>query len=316
MIVEERKTQSVSETTSVFRRILVPVDFSYASRRALAVATALAPADAKLSVAHVMNTDWRYEMLENPPEIDLERHDAKDKLSALVGEFNGDRKIDSLLVRHGPIAQAILALAGEEAADLIVVGTHGRGGLSKLALGSVAEELLRISPNPVMTVGPKAELTPGLPLFQTILFATDFGKGSTTALPLVLAMAAHYKAKLILMHMTSPMPASSDSLTAYAPASAAAEELQGWEASSRNRSLLELKKWLPRETGLPEDPEYIVGTEFLSEAILEVARKRNIDLIVMGANRTAAARFAAHIPWTAVHEVVCDAPCPVMTVAG
>ena len=184
--------------TSVFRRILVPVDFSYASRRALAVPTSLAPADAKLSVAHVMNTDWRYEMLENPPEIDLERHDAKDKLSALVGEFDGDRKIDSLLVRHGPIAQAILALAGEEAADLIVVGTHGRGGLSKLALGSVAEELLRISPNPVMTVGPKAEITPGLPLFQTILFATDFGKGSTTALPLVLAMAAHYKAKLIL----------------------------------------------------------------------------------------------------------------------
>ncbi len=316
MIVEERKTQRVSETTSVFRRILVPVDFSYASRRALAVATALAPAEAKLSVAHVMNTDWRYEMLENPPEIDLERHDAKDKLSALVGEFDGDRKIDSLLVRHGPIAQAILALAGEEAADLIVVGTHGRGGLSKLALGSVAEELLRISPNPVMTVGPKAEITPGLPLFQTILFATDFGKGSTTALPLVLAMAAHYKAKLILMHMTSPMPASSDSLAAYAPASAAAEELQCWEASSRNRSLLELKKWLPRETGLPEEPEFIVGTEFLSEAILDVAQKRNIDLIVMGANRTAAARLAAHIPWTAVHEVVCDAPCPVLTVAG
>ena len=113
----------------------------------------------------------------NPPEIDLERHDAKDKLSAMVGEFDGDRKIDTLLVRHGPIAQAILALAGGEDADLVVVGTHGRGGLSKLALGSVAEELLRISPNPVMTVGPKAEITPGLPLFQTILFATDFGKG-------------------------------------------------------------------------------------------------------------------------------------------
>ncbi len=316
MIAEERKTQNVSQSTSVFRRILVPVDFSYPSRRALGVATSLAPADAQISVAHVMNADWRYEMLENPPELDLERHDAKDKLYSLVGEFDQERKIESILVRHGPIAQAILALAGEEAADLIVVGTHGRGGLSKLALGSVAEELLRISPFPVMTVGPKSETTPGSPPFQRILFATDFGKGSTTALPLVLAMAAHYKAKLILMHMISPMPATSDSLAAYAPASAAAEELQCWETTSRNRTFLEFKKWLPSKTGLAEEPEYIVGAEFLQEAILEAAHTRQIDLIVMGANRTNAARIAAHIPWTAVHEVVCEAPCPVLTVAG
>ena len=316
MLVDERKTQTVVEETCVFRHVLVPVDFSYPSRRALSIATALAPNTAQITAAHVMNSDWRYEMLENPPEIDLERIAAKDKLHALIGEFDEKRKIESILVRHGPIAQAILALASEDGADLIVMGTHGRSGLSKIALGSVAEELLRISPIPVLTVGPSAEVTPGSPLFQTILFATDFGKGSTAALPLVLAMAKYYEAKLILMHMSSPMPASSDSLTAYAPASAAAEELDNWETSSRNRSLLEFQKWLPGDTGLAQPPEYIVGTEFLSDAILETTQKRNIDLIVMGANRSNVARLAAHLPWTAVHDVVADAPCPVLTVAG
>ncbi len=316
MIIEERQLQSASETVPVFRHILVPVDFSYPSRRALAFATSLAPKGAHLSVAHVMNTDWRYEMLENPPEIDLERHDAKEKLNSLVGEFEEERKIDSILVRHGPIAQAILALAKEESSDLIVMGTHGRGGLSKLALGSVAEELLRSSSSPVLTVGPKAEITPAWPVFQTILFATDFGRGSTAALPLALTIASRYEAKLILMHMTSPIPAASDSLAAYAPASAAANELEDWETCSRNRSLQEFKQWLPRPTGLAQEPEYIVGTEFLSDAILEATHKRNIDLIVMGANKTSAPRLAAHIPWTAVHEVVHDAPCPVLTVAG
>jgi nucleotide-binding universal stress UspA family protein len=112
------------------------------------------------------------------------------------------------------------------------------------------------------------------------------------------------------------MPATSASLSAYAPAGAAADEVREWEESSRKRSVKQLRDCLPEETGLEQEVEFVVGTDFLPEGILIASAKFKVDLIVMGANRTASAKAAAHIPWSAVHEVVRDAPCPVLTVAG
>ena len=181
----------------------------------------------------------------------------------------------------------------------------------------MAEELLRVAPCPVMTIGPKADvaaITHG-PGFHTILFATDFGKGSVKALPLALALARAQQAKLILLHMLPPIPMASASLSAYAPAAVAADEFEEWEGTHRKRALKALKECLPAETGLEHPPEFVVGTDFLAEGVLTTARKFKVDLIVMGANRAVSARMAAHIPWTAVHEVVRDAPCPVLTVA-
>lgn len=318
MIVEELKTQAVGKVTPVFHRIMVAIDFSEASRRALCVADSLAVNDhVRIAAVHVLSPDWRYEMLENPPEIDLEHNDAQERLQKFVGGIGAARKAETILVKRGPLAPTLLAIAGESGADLIVMGTRGRGGLQKIALGSVAEEVLRVAACPVITVGPKANMPTAAtePGFHTILFATDFGKGSAKALPLVLELARQHQSKLILLHMIPPMPVTSTSLSAYAPSNAAADELQEWEGSSRKRSLQQLKEWMPSETGLAQDPEYIVGTDFFPEGVLTAASNFKADLIVMGANRTGSARVAAHVPWTAVHEVVGNAPCPVLTVA-
>lgn len=317
MTVAELKMQEVPKTTSVFHHILVAVDFSEASRRALRLAAPLATDDAHLSALHVRNVDWRYEVLDTP-ELELERSDARYRLEAMVREFGAPQKIQTILLKHWAVSQTILSTLAKEDADLLVIGTRGRGGLQKLALGSVAEELMRLAPCPVMTIGPKVDLSAhsaGIE-FRTILFATDFGKGSTKALPIVLELARQHNSKLIVQHMLAPMPMTSTSLSAYAPASAAADEFQEWEGSSRNRSLQQLRDWMPRDTGLAQDPEYVVGTDFSPEGILTAAINVNADLIVMGANHKGSARFAAHIPWTAVHEVVRNAPCPVLTVAG
>lgn len=317
MTVAELKMQEVPKTRSVFHHILVAVDFSEASRRALRLAAPLATYDAHLSALHVRNVDWRYEVLDTP-ELELERSDARYRLEALVREFGAPQKIQTILLKHWAVSQTILSTLAKEDADLLVIGTRGRGGLQKLALGSVAEELMRLAPCPVMTIGPKVDLSAhsaGIE-FRTILFATDFGKGSTKALPVVLELARQHNSKLIVQHMLAPMPMTSTSLSAYAPASAAADEFQEWEGSSRNRSLQQLRDWMPRDTGLAQDPEYVVGTDFSPEGILTAAINVNADLIVMGANQKGSARFAAHIPWTAVHEVVRNAPCPVLTVAG
>lgn len=311
--------QDSAEKIPAFRHILVATDFSASSHRALCDALALAAEnDAHLSIVHVLQTDWKYAALENPPELDRQRVDAERQLEQLARDVGVEKKIDTLLVKHGPIAAAVAALIEEAGVDLLVIGTRARGGLSKLALGSVADELLRTAPCPVMTIGPKADIgtiTHG-PGFHTILFATDFGPGSAKALPLTIALAKASEAKLILLHMLAPMPANSGTLSAYAPAVAAADELEEWEESSRKRVLRQLSEYVPAGAGLAQQPEYVVGTDFLAEGILTAVGKFKVDLIVMGANRTASARAMAHIPWTAVNEVARNAPCPVLTVAG
>ncbi len=318
MSVAQFPIPAIPQAAGVFHHILMATDFSEASERALSGAIALAAQNhAHLSVVHVLHTDWRYEILDNPPEIDLERVDAQRRLEAATRDMGFGRALDSIIIRHGPVPQKVLALADEVRADLLVIGTRGRAGLTKLALGSVAEELLRIAQRPVITFGPKVnvETASRESAFRSILFATDFGAGSAKALPYVRAMAATPSTRLTLLHMIAPMPATGN-LSAYAPASAAADEFQEWEGSSRARSLEQLKQWWLLDAKLEREPEYIVGTDFLPEGMATAAAQRHCDLMVMGANHAASPRLAAHIPWSAVHEVIRHAACPVMTCAG
>jgi nucleotide-binding universal stress UspA family protein len=320
MTVAELSTPlKASKANAVFHHILVATDFSESSRRALCDATALAVENAaQLSVIHVLHTDRKYRALENPPEVDPGRIAAEKELKALVGDSRPDLAVDTTLLTRGPVARQVAAVIEEKAVDLLVIGTRGRGGLQKLALGSVAEELLRIAPCPVMTIGPKANIAAATcgQGFRRILFATDFGKGSVKALPIALALARKGQAKLILLHMIDPMPATTASLSAYAPAGAAADEVKEWEGSSRQKCVRQLRECLPAETNLEAGIEFVVGTDFLPEGVLTASEKFKVDLIVMGATRTSSAKVAAHIPWSAVHEVVRYAPCPVLTVAG
>jgi len=317
MTVEILQTKETLRAAPVFRHILAAVDFSDSSRRALSCALPLlASGREQISAVHVLKADWRYEVLDSPPELGLEETDAWRRLHSMIGGLGPEKNLEAVLLQHGPVAQALLSFAAKTETDLIVLGTRGLGGFQKLALGSVAEEVLRRAPCPVLTIGPNSARPSGTPDLHTILFATDFGNGSAKALPLVLKLAALHAAKLIVLHTTPPMPATSTNLSAYAPGTIAADELQEWEGTSRKRSLQQLKQWFPKGTGLQQEPEYIVGIDFLPEGILTAATSRKADLIVMGANQRGSARFAAHVPWTAVHEVLHDAPCPVLTVAG
>jgi|SRR5579872_15005 len=318
MTIEVVQTRETLKATPVFRHILVAVDFSDSSRRALSCAVPLLTSgNEEISAVHVLKADWRYELLDSPPEIGLEETDGWKRLHAMVDEWGRQKNLEVVLLQHGPVARALLSFAAKIDADLIVLGTRGRGGFQKLAVGSVAEEVLRLAPCPVLTIGPRtcAPETRAAGL-QTILFATDFGSGSAKALPLVLKLAALRRSKLILLHTIPPMPASSPNLSAYAPGTMASDELQKWEKTMRNQSLQQLRRWIPQDTALQQEPEYIVGVDFLPEGILTAAAERKADLIVMGANQRGSPRIAAHVPWTAVHEILHDAPCPVLTIAG
>ncbi|MGH0033544.1 MAG: universal stress protein [Myxococcota bacterium] len=148
------------EQASRFQRILVPTDFSTAQDASLAIARDLAGRGdeaAEIVIAHSIFV---------PPEIEAEVEQSGDsmrqalnapslaRIDALVETLaaEGHRARGEILT--GRPAEAIVAEARASAVDLIVMGTHGRSGLSHFILGSVAERVVRSAPCPTVTVKP------------------------------------------------------------------------------------------------------------------------------------------------------------------
>jgi nucleotide-binding universal stress UspA family protein len=187
--------------------------------------------------------------------------------------------------------------------SLVVLGTHGRTGIKKLLLGSVAEEIYRLADCPVMTVGPDIEpklLTHGR--FESILFATDLTAGSKLALPYALGFAAESHARFTLLHVLEE-------------GSVAAMYLH--EQLAKNaRKQLETMVSAHLNIEFPPDVEVVSG--YPVEEILRMARNHQADLIVLGVHKASSlgSRTSAHLPWTIASTVVCHAKCPVLTVRG
>jgi len=138
---------------TAFRNILVPIDFGQASQAALDLAVSLATsAEAKLTLFHAYTIPMPiYSEAAWAPADALERESRKALDEALAKTKKVYQRAEAVLVCGEP-AQEIVAAAAKGGADLIVMGTHGRKGLSRVLLGSVAEKVVRLSPVPVLTV--------------------------------------------------------------------------------------------------------------------------------------------------------------------
>ena len=144
--------------TESITRILVPVDFSADSNRAVHYAAMLAgQVGASVELLHVVE-DFSYGVLSegyapNVPDLMQETiNDAVERLASLQASvFPPGSDVDTVAYVGRP-APTILEYAKAGGVDLIVMGTHGRTGLSHLIMGSVAEKVLRAAPCPVLTV--------------------------------------------------------------------------------------------------------------------------------------------------------------------
>jgi nucleotide-binding universal stress UspA family protein len=152
----------MSSAASDIRRILVPDDFSATARHAMDYALDLARRlGASVCVLHAYEVPV-YGFPEGAAlTADLAGQIREASNAALDSIVTAARKtgveVDSML-RQGPAWSEIQAAANEWKADLIVIGTHGRRGLSRALLGSVAEKVVRTAPCPVLTVhGPAGE---------------------------------------------------------------------------------------------------------------------------------------------------------------
>jgi len=147
-------------------RILVPMDFSEESSRAAEYALSLAAKlGASVELLHVVEDPiasgaWGAEAyVVNVPDLITELEaDAKRRLASIKAGYEAHGVPIETSVVTGSPARTIVALAEGQECRLIVMGTHGRSGLSHMLLGSVAERVVRTAPCPVLTV--RAEKRP------------------------------------------------------------------------------------------------------------------------------------------------------------
>lgn len=143
------------------QNILVPTDFSKASELALAAARILAlQNESRLTLAHVLAVEPLHDGdVEQPLEATRELEDAvRDHLSRIRTEALGDvPDVKQVLIRGANAANAICEFAEEGDVDMIVIATHGRTGLVRFLIGSVAEKIVRHAPCPVLVLRSKAK---------------------------------------------------------------------------------------------------------------------------------------------------------------
>jgi nucleotide-binding universal stress UspA family protein len=294
------------------RNILYATDFSATSESALPHAAALCRRfGSTLHVVHVLSDTSLLLMTGGVDQVSFEvLYDDAQTLATgkLKRVSDGLGKIPNRsYVRHGKVWTNLSTIIAENDIDLIVIGTHGRTGFGKLLLGSVAEDILRHAPCPVLSVGPKvcgrtklqefvgtgSELSPVELELRHIVYATNLTAASQTVAPVAIALAKQFEARLTLIHVFENY---SQLEIAPGPIESGVRQLQAL---------------VPKDAALAYVPEIVVECGPASDCIVNAAIKRDADLIVLGARP---ADGTTHLPFSTVHRVVAHATCPVLTV--
>jgi nucleotide-binding universal stress UspA family protein len=288
------------------KNILFATDFSPCSNAALPYALSVTRRyGATLHAAHVMPTKAEMVLMspENWPTV-AEEEDKKAQayIEQLEKQFQG--LPHDVLTRRGKVADILAQIIEEREIDLLVLGTHGRSGVGKLFLGSIAEEIFRRAACPVLSVGPNVSAKPdGEIQFQHIVFATDFSEHSLAALPYAVSLAEEDQAQLALLHVVEQ------------PAAGFAD-LEEVKASL----MLRLKELVPPEAEPWCHAECLLefGRQFAppAERILEIAGDQAADLIVLGVRPVhGKLGLVTHLASTTA-QILTQAACPVLTARG
>jgi nucleotide-binding universal stress UspA family protein len=205
-----------------------------------------------------------------------------------------------VLTAEGGVWPVLESVIDEKKIDLLVLGTRGRTGIGKFFLGSVAEDIVRQAPCPVLTVGPHSPSEPPREgRFKEILYTTDFSEESLAAAPYATSLAQEHQADLTLLHVIEKYGAGD----LICP-----DELEA-------NALQHMQNLVPENAELRREPRYLVKAGEPAETILEVAKNRKSDLIVLGVRKPKGIPGGAtHLPTAIAHKVIAHAVCPVLTV--
>jgi len=298
------------------RSVMVATDFSEASAKPLWHAVAVAGChQAKFYLAHVVSSLGL--TIAGPDALALTEEAVRREALQLEDELVRTGSLNGLshqiIIRQGDIWPELQRVIREQEIDVVVIGTHGREGVKKFLLGSVAEQIFRQADCMVLTVGPACYQEPRVGKAAsnaTLLYPTDFGQASLHALPAAVSCANQFGAKLVLLNILPVMPELGR------VNGCAAEVVMKMRENARVTGIRRLAK-LVQHVELKVQPEFMAefGTGApVSEDILSLSEKLDAGAIIMGLHPRKHVDMASHMPWGTAYEIVCRAGCPVLTV--
>lgn len=293
-------TTAVEKPRLALNNILFTTDFSEASRVALPFATALARRySSHLFIANVieqipMNT---VPMDVMPPDMERDQERTESRMQ----DFLRDQELLGLnvdtIVEPGYLWPVVAEILKDRKIDMIVLGTHGRGPVKRLLLGSAAEEIFRHATCPVLTIGPQVKQMRASGKLEEIMFATDFSSGSAHALDFALKLVAEHEAQLLMIHVVQASSVPFDITDDFVAESEA-----------------KLKDMIPPDSMPAKPPLFLTLIGIPSEQILNFAEREDADLIVMGMHK--GTELASHWPLEFAATIIAGAKCPVLSVRG
>jgi len=289
-----------ARTRITLKNILFATDFSAASDADAPIAIEIARRyGAKVYGVHVNRFDDYTAAAPNAwaAMAEAAEKETKEDAGRLNEQLQGIEH--EAVIGEGNIWEVVSNLIKEKEIDLVVLGTRGRTGLGRALLGSVAEQILRQAPCPVLTVGPHVNLwSDEYAKMREILYATDLAADFPIAAPHAVSLAQENQAHLVLLHVIED-----------AKAGDLVDSPEVVDVKERK-----LQQLVAEQAGLWCDPTYIVEQGPAAEKILDVAKRRHTDLIVLGARSVKG--LATHLNIGTVHKVVSQATCPVLTIRG
>ena len=287
-------------------KILVPVDFSEHSRRALEEAIVFAKTfGAELHLLHCYQLHPTgvepYGIV--TPETFV--HDLRMAAFQRLSEWRDKViahgiRVQEHITAHYPPAE-IVAMAERLGIDLIVMGTRGLSGFKHVLFGSVAERTIRTAPCPVLTVGHGG--VDDLREIHKILVPVDFSEHSKRALDEAIGLAKVFHAELHLLHCYQITPG------AISPYGIAVPETYEYEV--RTAVEKRLSEWRDKARAQKVTAQEHITAHYPPEEIVAMAERLGIDLIVMGTRGLSG--FKHVLLGSVAERTIRLAPCPVLT---
>jgi nucleotide-binding universal stress UspA family protein len=291
------------------KKILVPVDFSEPSKKAVTYGLTLARQfSASLVLSHIVpeSAALMYAFPTRLPEVEKEQYaKATDAINNLVPPEYAARLNLQTIVKIGDIEKELLGIVNDESVDLVVMGTHGRRNLGRWFIGSVTEHMLRHVPVPVLTVShvEAEELPIRLVPMDRILYATDLAESSSIGLKYAIELARGVGAQLTVMHVVDDEDRMlwGPAVIAYLDRLKVVEELR--------KKLDDLVKQ-EQTPGVQIQALLVEGKPF--RKIVEIAEDRSMDLIVL--NLQSKSMVERAILGSTAERVVRTAHIPVLSI--
>ena len=302
MIRENAATLEVTshlDTSEIrFTKLLAAVDFSVETPPVIEAAVTIANSFGSEVIVVNAATPVVYGTGMEPVPIetfDVNLDIAKARMVDLIDNSPGLALLHHReIVAYADAGDLVEQIVSDQKVQLVVVGSHGARGMERLALGSVAESILRRVSCPTLIVGPNCKID-DYP-FRSILFATDLQDTGLRAAQYASGLAERFHGKLTLLHVVDPKSMRTEVQPEF----------------SEERTLHAMQRLLPPDLKAYATAKVRIEYGKAGELVIHTSKAESVSLIVLGIRE--GGTLPDHAPWSTLSHVVREAHCPVLVV--